>query len=291
MKASYLAFITFITLLTGCNKGNNDLSKKRESPAQVNDTTSINYTTVRRNCPEGNYSPAWLVSKLRAGENLDILVGCETKISFEQKRITADGDIVIMIDANTQKPLVIVEGSEITRDQISGRIYINEPAIYSGLQNYTLPDGTIITVARFQLLASIKHPRYIGLEDLKIESYVGKNPEALLKTAYIERKMKETIASSGGLHSLHNKYMWYEKFMERISECKPCKRSESFLVCEGNAPHGVGTDEAILGIDTLSGDVAAAMTIDGKEAKWYGCDRRFPTSIRTWLITRGAEIN
>jgi hypothetical protein len=276
--------------LWGCNTKKQEVQTTTAmAPTQQKDT--VKYTEIRKNCPIGEFSHAWLAGQLQLGSNLDSLIGCETKLSFELRNQTSDGDIVILSDRRSGAPLVIVKGDSSTRNQISGRVYLNTPAIYTGVNSYSLPNGTSYSVATFQFTWSVKNPKYVGIEELHLPTFEGKVADSVINIPYIKSKMQFIIAPSGGMHSISSGHSMYSSFIERISESHPCTKSNEHLVCEGNAPHGIGEDEAILAIDIKSGDIVAAMTIGGKDARWFGCSvSDMPSSIHSWLTERGADL-
>jgi hypothetical protein len=286
---THMAIPAMLTiLLWGCNNKKQE-AQTASAPTQQNDT--IKYTEIRKNCPIGEFSHAWLANQLQLGANLDSLIGCETKLSFELRNQTSDGDIVILSDRRSGAPLVIVKGDASTRKQISGRVYLNTPAIYTGVNSYSLPNGTSYSVATFQFTWSVENPKYVGIEELQLPTFEGKVADSVISIPYIKRKMQFIIAPSGGMHSISSEHSMYSMFIERISESQLCTKSDDYLVCEGNAPHGIGEEEAILAINMKSGEIAAAMLINGTNARWFGCEASdMPSSIHFWLTQHRVEL-
>mgnify|MGYP001269055914 CR=1 FL=1 len=261
---------------------------------QKNQTSiSIDSTIIRKNCSVGEFNVLWLTSQLQRGANMDSLIGCETSLTFQQRRLTVEGDIIMLVDQRTGDPLVLVKNGGAAKQQISGRIYQNEPAIYLGISSYSSPNGNTYAVATFQLSSSISNQKIIGFGDLKLDTLVGKGGEIAIENAYILKEIQSKVPNEGFV----NLATWRQSnpLISRMKLTKPCSKDQELLVCEGIRRLG-DDDGGIFTVNMATGKFNAAIvrTLPGGtgESNWYGGEiKQQPEQIKSWLRNRGVDVD
>jgi hypothetical protein len=150
VKNTFLIAAATISLF-GCKEGN---SNDRGSSEYPNATS----TKVRTDC---EINPVGLVQELRRGNNLDSLIGCNGKITFQQSQSNAEGLVTILTDHNSGLPILILKSMR-SQGQVAGTINRNIRCVYLGQQQFTNANGNSFVAASFQDAEEIQNPQYVS---------------------------------------------------------------------------------------------------------------------------------
>lgn len=111
-----------------------------------------------------------------------------------------------------------------------------------------------------------------GKPSLDIAKYVGQGPSDLLKEPLIEKKFKALVGKN------------YDRFFDSLSVSSGIKEIGDYYFASGCAPHVCGIEEGAFAIHKATGNVFAALLVDGEEVKSFGVSstRDFPEPLYDW---------